>query len=169
MRCAGDTARERCRVCELQRAGNSIVAQLRGKCGGCTRQAFGSDTLFLAREVEVVHHVGRNAVQMTVVDLKAGDHESHTFGAECFSLRDADLASHIEHVGVECGRQVDPVVIGFAWHDECVTGANWGDGHEHDTMVVAQRKVTGQFAVDDAREERSHGATIADMLTTSAN
>jgi hypothetical protein len=50
-----------------------------------------------------------------------------------------------------------------------VTSANRGDGHEHDAVVVAQRKVTGQLAIDDAREERSHGATIADMLTTPAN
>jgi hypothetical protein len=36
-------------------------------------------------------------------------------------------------------------------------------------MVVAQRKVTRQLATDDASEERSHGATIADMLTMPAN
>lgn len=116
-------------------------AQLRGEGGGSTRQALDGHTVLLAGEVEVIHHVGRNAVQMTVIDLKAGDDESHAFGAKGDALCDPDLPRHFKNVGVECWRQVGPVVVGFAWHDEGVTGAYRGDGHEDDAVVIAQSEV----------------------------
>ncbi len=88
--------------------------------------------------------------------LVAGDQHTDSFAVECGLLRDTDPPGHVEDVGRQAVRRVDPVVDLVDRHDQDVSGGHRVDRHERHALVVAPDERAGNLAVDDAGEDRRH-------------
>lgn len=89
-------------------------------------------------------------MKMAVIDLKSGNQQSHPLTSEGFSLGQSNLARDVENMCIHVRRHIDPMIEGFARHDQGVTVSDRSQCHEYDAVVVLQREVPWKFAVDDA-------------------
>ena len=94
-------------------------------------------------EIQVRHFVGRNAVEVTVIDLEAGDDQPDPPAPEHRALGNPHKSGYLEHVRAQRCRQVRPSIDRLARHHERVTLGDRLDRHEYSAHIVLQDEVTG--------------------------
>jgi cardiolipin synthase len=113
-----------------------------------------------AGEVEVVHRVSGDDVDVTVRYLEAGDDESDSRTREHSALGPTDATGHVHDPMALVGREIEPVVHLATGHDQRVTRRDGVDREERDDHVVGEHPVAGEFVSDDAGEHRRHAVTL---------
>jgi len=68
-------------------------------------------------------------VKMAVIDLKSGNQQSHPLTSEGFSLGQSNLARDVKNMCIHVRRHIDPMIEGFARHDQCVTVSDRSQCH----------------------------------------
>ena len=102
------------------------------------------------------HRVRRDHVDVGVRHLVAGDDHPDPLAPERSLLRQTDHPRHLEEVGDEVGRGIDPVVDLLDRHHQHVPMSQRVDGEEGDAAVVAPHERPGDLAGDDPAEDCRH-------------
>jgi cardiolipin synthase (CMP-forming) len=115
-------------------------------------------------EVEVVHTVGGEHVQMDVRHLEAGDHQADASRGPHAELRVADGMRDTHRVRGGFGGQVGPSIDLGDRHDERMAGGERTNVDPRHDRVVAPDEPAGYLSVDDASEDRGHDGIVGCRL-----
>lgn len=108
-------------------------------------------------EVEILHSLHRNNMEMHMGDLETGDHQTDPLTLDNRPLGLPNVAGHPIEMGRRFFVKVEPVIDLLPGNHQYMAGMQGPNVEHADARVVGPHQPTWDFSCDDSGENRRHG------------